>query len=131
LTVVAGRIGRGASNSAAFRLLCFLFNLVTASKREVMANESPRLMTLRTDALVVGAILGADGRKPVLQLGLRGQFREHFAALLARVASLASTVAQFANPANGKDSPAPTRWHPRRRRATAGALAGLARFAPS
>jgi hypothetical protein len=116
---------------AAFRLICFLFNLVAAFKREVMANESPRLMTLRTDVLVVGAILGADGRKPVLRLGLRGKFRDHFAALLVRIASLASTVAQFLNSANGKDSPAPTRWHPRRRRASAGALAGLARFAPS
>jgi hypothetical protein len=116
---------------AAFRLICFLFNLVAAFKREVMANESPRLMTLRTDVLVVGAILGADGRKPVLRLGLRDTFRNHFAALLARIASLASTVAQFANSAYGKDSPSPTRWHPRRRRTPAGALAGLARLAPS
>jgi hypothetical protein len=116
---------------AAFRLICFLFNVVAAFKREVMANESPRLMTLRTDVLVVGATLGADGRKPVLRLGLRDQFRDRFASLLARVASLASTVAQFANPANGEASPAPTRWHPRRRRTSAGALAGLARLAPS
>lgn len=116
---------------AAFRLICFLFNLVGAFKREVMANESPRLMTLRTDVLVVGAILGADGRKPVLRLGLRDTFRDHFAGLLARVASLASTVAQFANPANPKDSPAPTSWHPRCRRAPAGTPAGVAQPAPS
>ena len=96
-----------------------------------MANESPRLMTLRTDVLVVGAILGADGRKPVLRLGLRDKFRDHFAALLTRVASLASTVAQFAKPANAKDSPAPTSWHPRRRRTPAGSPPGVARLAPS
>jgi len=88
-------------------------------------------MTLRTDVLVVGAILGADGRKPVLRLGLRDTFRDHFATLLVRIASLASTVAQFVNLANRKDSPAPTRWHPRRRRATADVLTRLARRAPS
>jgi hypothetical protein len=116
---------------AVFRLICFLFNFVTAFKREVMNNDSPRLTTLRTDVLVVGAILGADGRKPVLRLGLRDHFRDNFAALLDRISSLGSTVAQLANLANGKGSPPPTAWHPRRRRAAAGALAGLARAAPS
>jgi hypothetical protein len=116
---------------AAFRLVCFLFNLVTAFKREVMNNDSPRLMTLRTDVLVVGAILGADGRKPVLRLGLRDRCRDDFAALLARVASIVSTVAQLAIHTNKKDFPASTRWHPRRRRAAGGALAGLVHLAPS
>ena len=40
--------------------------------REITRDESPRLMTLRTQVLVAGAILGADGRKKVLRLGVRG-----------------------------------------------------------
>src|SRR6266849_6486398 len=82
---------------AAFRLICFLFNLIADFKREVTQNEAPRLMTLRTRLLVIGAIRGADGRQQILRLGLRGRWRQRFAALLARIAALAvPTVAQFA-----------------------------------
>jgi hypothetical protein len=45
-------------------------------------------MTLRTRLLVIGAIRGADGRQPVLRLGLRGPWRQRFATLLARIAAL-------------------------------------------
>jgi hypothetical protein len=46
--------------------------------------------------LVAGAILGADRHKQVLRMGLRGPWRERFAALLKRISELArSTVAQF------------------------------------
>lgn len=48
---------------AAFRLICFLFNLIADFKREVTQNEAPRLMTLRTRLLVIGAIRGAEGRQ--------------------------------------------------------------------
>ena len=83
---------------AAFRLICFLFNLLANFKREVMQNEAPRLATLRTKLLVVGVIVGTDGRHTVLRLGLRDRWRQHFAALLERIAALAiSTVAQFAD----------------------------------
>jgi hypothetical protein len=100
---------------AAFRLICFLFNLIADFKREVTRDESPRLMTLRSQVLVVGAILGADGRKVVLRLGLRGRWRERFAALLERIASLAaSTVAQFANGAEREPISSPRPWKPRR-----------------
>jgi hypothetical protein len=45
---------------------------------------------------VVGAILGREGRHPVLRLGLRDRWRQRFAALLERIAALViSTVAQF------------------------------------
>ena len=82
---------------AAFRLICFLFNLIADFKREVTHNEAPRLMTLRSRLFVIGAIRGADGRQQVLRLGLRGRWRKRFAALLERIAALAvSTVAQFA-----------------------------------
>ena len=100
---------------AAFRLICFLFNLIADFKREVTRDESPRLMTLRSQVLVVGAILGADGRKAVLRLGLRGRWRERFAVLLERIASLAaSTVAQFANGAERVPISPPRPWKPRR-----------------
>jgi hypothetical protein len=53
-------------------------------------------MTLRTQVLVAGAVWGADGGKKTLWLGLRGPWRERFAALLKRISELArSTVAQF------------------------------------
>jgi len=81
---------------AAFRLICFLFSLIADFKRELTRDESPRLMTLRTRLLVIGAIGGADGRQQVLRLGLRGRWRQRFAALLARIAAFAvSTVAQL------------------------------------
>jgi hypothetical protein len=55
-----------------------------------------QMMTLRTQVLVAGAVWGADGRKRVLRLGLRGPWRERFAALLKRLSELTrSTVAQF------------------------------------
>src|SRR5712691_6838160 len=95
---------------AAFRLICFLFNRIADFKREVTQNEAPRLMTLRTRLLVIGAIRGADGRQQILRLGLRGRWRQRFAALLARIAAPAvSTVAQFAADLN---NPVPRPWKP-------------------
>jgi hypothetical protein len=100
---------------AAFRLVCFLFNLMADFKREVTRDESPRLMTLRSQVLVVGAILGAEGRKTVLRLGLRRRWRERFAALLERISSLAaSTVAQLVNGADHVPIFSPRPWKPRR-----------------
>lgn len=96
---------------AAFRLICFLFNLIADFKREVMQDESPRLMTLRTQVLVIGAILGAEGRYRVLRLGLRDRWRQRFAALLQRIAARAiTTVAQFADYLK---NPTPRPWKPR------------------
>lgn len=80
---------------AVFLLICFLFNLVAEFKREVTRDESPRLGTLRAQVFVVGAILGAEGRKPVLRLGLKGEVQQRFATLLDRVAAVVPTVAQF------------------------------------
>jgi hypothetical protein len=100
---------------AAFRLLCFLFNLIAEFKREVTRDPAPRLMTLRSQVLVVGAILGAQGRQPVLRLGLRGHWRERFAALLERIAALtATTVAQFSNYPENLPISSPRPWKPRR-----------------
>lgn len=56
----------------------------------MIRDESPCLTTLRTQVLVAGAILGADERKGVLRLGLRGPWRERFAAVLQRISELAT-----------------------------------------
>jgi hypothetical protein len=96
---------------AAFRLICFLFNLVALFKREVTRNERPQLATLRARLLVVGAILGARGRHPILRLGLTGQVRAHFATLLDRIVALARpTVAQLGNWAAMHGFSPPTPW---------------------
>jgi hypothetical protein len=97
---------------AAFRLICFLFNLIADFKREVIQNEASRLSTLRTQVLVIGAILGREGRHTVLRLGLRERWRQRFAALLQRITALAiSTVAQLTDYAK---NPALRPWKPRR-----------------
>jgi len=100
---------------AAFRLICFLFNLVALFKRDVTGNERPQLTTLRTRLLVVGAILGARGRHPILRLGLTGRLQARFAAVLTRIASLAGpTVAQLANWGEIHGFSPPSRWRARR-----------------
>jgi len=82
-------------------------------KRDVTQDQAPRLSTLRTQVLVVGAILGREGRHTVLRLGLRNRWRRRFAALLERIAALAmSTVAQFADYAKNTTL---RPWKPRRR----------------
>jgi hypothetical protein len=97
---------------AAFRLIWFRFNLIAEFKRAVIQHEAPRLSTLRTQVLVIGAILGREGRHTVLRLGLRDRWRQRFAALLQRIAALAlSTVAQLTDYAK---NPAPRPWKPRR-----------------
>jgi len=97
---------------AAFRLICFLFNLIANFKREVTQDESSRLITLRTKLLVSGAILGAEGRHTVLRLGLRDRWRQRFIELLERIAALAiSTVAQLTDYLK---TPAPRPRKPRR-----------------
>lgn len=100
---------------AAFRLICFLYNVVAEFKREVVRDEAPRLMTLRTDVLVVGAILGAEGRQRVLRLGLRKAWRDRFAEFLARIATVAvSTVAQLLQAAALPAEISPRPWRLRR-----------------
>jgi len=89
-----------------------LFNLIADFQREVLQDESPRLLTLRTKVLVIGGILGVEGRHTVLRLGLRERWRQRFAALLERIAALAiSTVAQLTDYLK---NPTPRPWKPRR-----------------
>ena len=100
---------------AAFRLICFLFNLVALFNRDVLRNERPRLSTLRSRLLVVGVILGADGRRPLLRLGLIGRLPARFAALLDRISALAGpTVMQLANWGEMTGFSPPSRWQMRK-----------------
>jgi hypothetical protein len=102
---------------AAFRLICFLFNLVALFKRDVTGNERPQLPTLRSRFLVVGAILGARNRRPVLRLGLTGRAQASFATLLDRIAVLVRpTVAQFRNWAAPHGWSPPSPWRARKAR---------------
>ena len=80
---------------AALRLVCFLYNLMALFKREVLLDDKPRLETVRTAVLVVGAILGRERRTPVLRLGLRERWRDRFSTLLERIAAIKPTVAQL------------------------------------
>jgi hypothetical protein len=100
---------------AALRLICFLYNLVGDFKREILSDDRPTLSRLRNELLVAGAILGAQGRRPVLRLGLRGRWRQRFAETLARIANLtAVTVTQIENLAKNHGLAPPRRWRPRR-----------------
>jgi hypothetical protein len=100
---------------AVFRLICCLYNLVAEFKREILHDQATRLSTMRHQLLVVGAILGAKGRQPVLRLGLRGYWRERFAALLQRIALFGrSTVTQLQNPLRCQELTPSRPWKPRR-----------------
>ena len=102
---------------AVFRLICFLFNVMTSFNREVLRNESPRLLTLRTKYFVIGAIRGSSGRKTILRLGLRDRRQKAFSALLERVAACRpSTVAQLRNLQESMPKQPPRPWKPRPRR---------------
>jgi hypothetical protein len=101
---------------ATLRLVCFLYNLVALFKRTVMHDDRPRLSTMRTEVLVVGAILGAEGRKPVLRLGLVGRSLERFAKLLDRVAHIDRTASQHVITVEKEAKNPPRRWRPRSRR---------------
>jgi hypothetical protein len=99
---------------AVFRLICCLYNLFAEFKRDIVRDSATRLLTLRHQVLVVGAILGADGRRRVLRLGLRGPWRARFATLLARVATtLRSTVTHLDLSTLQQQFGPPRRWKPR------------------
>jgi hypothetical protein len=102
---------------AVFRLVCFLFNLVAHFKATVTRDTRPQLNTLRSQFLVVGAILGADGRNSILRLGLRGGRREAFAQILAALDEVfAPTATQLDLFETIRGLSRQTRWYRRGRR---------------
>jgi hypothetical protein len=99
---------------AVFRLICCLYNLFAEFKRDIVRDNTARLLTLRHQVLVVGAILGAEGRRRVLRLGLRGPWRARFATLLARIAtSVRATVTLLDFSTLQQQLGPPRRWKPR------------------
>ena len=100
---------------AVFRLICVLFNILAQFKRRALLDDASQLGTVRHTTFVIGAILGTKGRTRVLRLGLRGRWRDRFAALLARIAAL-STVTSILQSQHLLDLGPPQPWRPRRRR---------------
>jgi len=81
---------------AAFRLICFTFNLVAIFKATVLKDRTLTLDTIRSKIFVVGGIAGSSGRRRILRLGLIGRWRREFSLLLQRVtAATRSTAAQL------------------------------------
>jgi len=100
---------------AVFRLICVLFNILAQFKRTVLLDDAPQLGTVRHTTFVIGAILGTKGRTRVLRLGLRGRWRDRFAALLARITALL-TVTPILQDKHSPDLGPPRPWQPRRRK---------------
>lgn len=104
-----------AGTEAAFRLICFLFNLVALFKTAVLKDRKLTLATIRTKIFVIGAALGRSARRTILRLGLQQPWCERFDSLLKAVdAYVISTAAQLiANTANLVFEP-PSDWSYRR-----------------
>lgn len=67
---------------AAFRLVCVTYNLVSLLQEKLGFPVYRTLGTLRSQLFTVGAIVGTQGRKPVLRLSLGGPWRERFQGYL-------------------------------------------------
>lgn len=94
-----------SGTEAALRLICFLFNVFSIFKSAILKDSTPTLATIRHKLFVIGAIVGASGRKIVLRLGLVGRWRDEFEKLRKLVAEWSlSTAAQLS------DSPRNACW---------------------
>lgn len=103
-----------AGTEAVFRLNCLLFNLLAEFKHRILEDDKSQLCTLRHKLFVVGASKGADGRKQLLRLALRGRLREKFERILKRIQELPSTVMQKYEPPESKGLEPSRRWRSRR-----------------
>jgi Transposase DDE domain group 1 len=75
------------ATEAAFRLICFLFNMVTLWQRALGYPSRHTLGTLRTQVLACGAILGRSGKALVLRLGIKDRWQQRFLNQLKGVRS--------------------------------------------
>ena len=99
---------------AVFRLICFLFNVLVVFKKQVLGGTREHLAQIRHRCLVVGGILGADGRKRLLRLGLRRRRKAQFVRWLERLAQLdLSTVMQLVKDLKNQALPPPRPWRSR------------------
>lgn len=76
---------RFAGIEAALRFICLLYNLVGEFQRSLGHATLRTLATLRTTLFACGAILGADGRHPMLRLSRAKPWQATFLAYLQRL----------------------------------------------
>ncbi len=76
---------RFAGTEAALRFTCLLYNLVGEFRRSLGHATLRTLATLRTTLFACGAILGADGRHPMLRLSRAKSWQATFLAYLQRL----------------------------------------------
>lgn len=101
---------------ATFRLICLLFNLMAILSANLFDNPARRLSTIRYQAFVAGASLGQEGRTPVLRLGLQGNARERFQALIDKLTGRTfPTALQLRESLKDQPFDPPTPWKLRTR----------------
>lgn len=66
------------ATEAAFRLVCFLHNLIVMMEKKLGYAIHKTLGSLRYELLACGAILGKAGRRLTLRVSLQGTWREKF-----------------------------------------------------
>lgn len=76
---------RFAGTEAALRFICLLYNLIGEFQRSLGHVTLRTLATLRTTLFACGAILGAEGRQPVLRLSRARPWQATFLAYLQRL----------------------------------------------
>jgi hypothetical protein len=100
-----------AGTEVAFRLICFLFNLVALFKATILRDTRITLGTIRAKIFVVGASIGSSARNVILRLGLTGRWRREFDILLGRVQAWSpSTAAQLLHLLQTEHLEPPSRW---------------------
>lgn len=106
---------RFAGTEAAFRLICFTFNLVALFKHIALRDPRTTLATIRTKLFVIGASIGSSGRRTILRLGLIGRWKQEFDRLLATIDHCGgSTAPQFTKAFVSCDLETPSPWRLRR-----------------
>ncbi len=76
---------RFSGTEGALRFICLLYNLVGEFQRSLWQTTLRTLATLRTTLFACGAILGADGRQPMLRLSRAKSWQATFLAYLRRL----------------------------------------------
>ena len=76
---------RFSGTEAALRFICLLYNLIGEFQRSLGHVTRRTLATLRTTLFACGAILGADGRQPMLRLSRAKPWQATFLAYLQRL----------------------------------------------
>lgn len=102
---------RFAGTETAFRLVCFLFNLIAIFKTAILRDSRTTLATIRSKIFVIGAAIGSSARKSILRLGLQGPWRERFDRLLQAIENCSvSTAAQLLESAENAALERPSCW---------------------